>query len=241
MKPAPKPGVRTSIIPAWNTDLFRFLRRFRAQSRPTVLSSLDAYAHWASRYPPYAHNPLMQQEEAIMRRLLPDLYRKRVLDLACGTGRYGLIARERGAEQVFGCDNSPHMLAANPLTALFLSSTEAIPLPDQSIDLLLCGLALGHLPELTPSMREIGRVLQAGGLALISDFHPAMFASGGQRTFHDASGSVRAVEHYPHPRKDYQTAAEAARLIVETVEEAAVPGAPNTAPAVIVYAMRKPA
>ena len=205
-----------------------------------TLSSLDAYARWASHYPPRAHNPLMQREEAMMRRYIPDLRGKTVLDLACGTGRYALITREQGAAWALGCDNSPQMLAANPLTTLALADTAAIPLPSQSVDLVLCGLALGHLPQLRPTLREIGRVLKPGALALISDFHPAMARSGGQRTFRDTTGELLAVEHYLHEAVEYREIAQELRLIVAAVDESTVSGAPSAQPAVVVYCLRKP-
>src|SRR5690606_17468130 len=114
----------------------------------------DAYARWAAAYPPHAHNALMAAEEAAMRGLLPALAGRVVLDLACGTGRYGLLAQESGASRVLGLDNSSAMLRANPLPLRALATTEAIPLASASVDVILCGLALGHLPRLTPSIAE---------------------------------------------------------------------------------------
>ena len=61
-----------------------------------TLSSLDAYAQWASTYPPHAHNVLMEAEQAAMTSLFPPMSGKIVLDLACGTGRYGLLAQNAG-------------------------------------------------------------------------------------------------------------------------------------------------
>jgi malonyl-CoA O-methyltransferase len=71
-----------------------------------------AYALWADDYPPYAHNPLMQAEERAMSKLLPqDLRSLRVLDAGCGSGRYLIHARRRGARQIVGVDLSAEMLA----------------------------------------------------------------------------------------------------------------------------------
>ncbi|MFN8562002.1 MAG: class I SAM-dependent methyltransferase [Anaerolineae bacterium] len=80
-------------------------------------------------------------------------------------------------------DNSPAMLAANRLRDRVQATTEAIPLTSGSVDTVLCGLALGHLPRLQPTMDEIARVLKPGGAALVSDVHPSVALSGGQRTF----------------------------------------------------------
>src|SRR5262249_38697865 len=97
----------------------------------------------------------MEAEEAAMKSLFPTLAGQVVLDLACGTGRYGLLARDSGAGLVIGLDNSPAMLHANSLPYRALATTEAVPLADHSIDVILCGLALGHLSRLVPSLAEI--------------------------------------------------------------------------------------
>jgi len=216
--------------------LRRILTRWR-RSRPT-LSNCEAYARWAASYPPYAHNALMRSEESLMRRHFPDFRGCVVLDLACGTGRYGLIAVEQGAARVIGCDTSPDMLTANPLPHRVLASSEAIPLPSGSIEIVLCGLALGHLPDPRPSLDEINRVLKPGGTALISDFHPALYQQGGRRSFQGSDGRSYHVEHYPHAPEAVRQAASLAGLQVIAVEEASVPGAPSPEPAVIIYQLR---
>jgi malonyl-CoA O-methyltransferase len=197
----------------------RILRRITVSQPPETLSSLAAYDKWAASYPPRAHNALMQAEEAAMKSLMPTLRGQVVLDLACGTGRYGLLALEQGAGAVVGLDNSASMLRANPLANRALSSTEAISLASGSVDVVLCGLALGHLPRLAPSMAEIGRVLKMGGCALVSDFHPFIFLNGQQRTFTAPDGTQYAVEHYAHLYADYHRAAGEAGLTIEQVVE----------------------
>ncbi|MBK9749639.1 MAG: class I SAM-dependent methyltransferase [Chloroflexi bacterium] len=126
------------------------LRGWLRGKQPT-LPSTAAYALWAANYPPHAHNPLMELEQRAVSALLPPL-----TALWCsiwrGTGRYGLLAQERGAGQIISLDNSPAMLERNPLTGRVCATSEALPLPTQSVDVLLCGLALGHLPGVTLSI-----------------------------------------------------------------------------------------
>lgn len=175
----------------------------RLFSRPLqTLASVDAYALWAQSYPAEAHNPLMALEQESMLALMPDLSGKTVLDLACGTGRYGKIALERGAKSVLGFDNSHAMLKAAVIPQIALSTTEAIPLASNSIDTILCGLALGHLPEIESSTSEISRILKTGGSVLISDFHPYQYLNGARRSF-NSNGTTYAVEHYVHHLSDY--------------------------------------
>lgn len=223
--------------------MLKHLRRLRPPRPAKTLSSLDAYSRWAASYPPRAHNALMKAEEAAMLSLLPALEGQTVLDLACGTGRYGRLALERGAARVIGLDNSAAMLRATRGLSPLLSPTywaeatcEAIPLAGAAVDVILCGLALGHLPRLTPSLREMGRVLRPGGAALVSDFHPFLALNGGQRTFTAPDGATYAVEHYPHLYADVHQAAGEAGLRIEHVVE---PRLDNHVPVAIVYRFRK--
>lgn len=216
------------------------LRHMLLATHVRTLPSVEAYARWASSYPPHAHNPFMQAEEHAMTSVMPDLSGRSVLDLACGTGRYGLYAAQNGARRVIGVDNSAAMLAANPQTRLALATSEAIPLPAHSVDVVLCGLALGHLPQLAPSLSEISRVLKSGGLALVSDFHPFAVFNGGQRTFTTGDGEIFAVEHYAHLYRDYHRAARKAHLLIEDIVEEGTPALESPAPVVIVYVLKKP-
>lgn len=213
------------------------LRRLRALLRrpPRTLNSLDAYALWAASYPPQAHNALMQAEQQAMLELLPPLAGRVVLDLACGTGRYGRLAQERGAAAVIGIDNSLPMLAGNRLPGRVQATTEAIPLRAGVVDVVLCGLAVGHLPALTEVLGEIGRVLLPGGIALISDVHPFVALNGAQRTFAAPDGRVYAVEHYAHLYGDMQQAATRAGLRIDAVREPAL----ERVPVAIVYLLRR--
>ncbi len=208
------------------------LRRFARRLLPQTLNSVDAYALWAERYPAQAHNALMQAEQAAMLALLPNLSGRVVLDLACGTGRYGLIAQAAGARRVLGLDNSAAMLQRAEFAPLVLATTERIPLASASVDVILCGLALGHLPQLTLTMQEIGRVLRPGGSALISDFHPFLALNGAQRTFQAQDGQTYAVEHYPHLYADYHQTSSDADLRIEAVREPVLDA--GTSPVVLV-------
>ena len=103
---------------------------------------------------------------------------------------------------------------------------EAIPLPDASVDVVICGLALGHLPEIEESMCEIGRVLKSGGIALISDFHPYQYLNGARRTFRGSDGRVYEVEHYVHLVSDYHHVGMQAGLNITGILEPAYEGMP---------------
>lgn len=223
-----------------STPMLDRLRRLLPSVSVRTLSSIEAYAQWAPSYPPHAHNVLMELEESAMRQMMPMLAGQTVLDLACGTGRYGLLAQEQGAKQVIGLDNSHAMLLANPQKHIAVATTETLPLATNSLDVILCGLALGHLTRLQPSMSEISRVLRPGGTALVSDFHPFVFLNGGQRTFTGQDGLTYAVEHYPHLYMDYhRTAREAGLHIVDVTECTMNTASSGELPIVIVFRFEK--
>jgi len=185
-----------------------------------TLPSRAAYALWAAHYPPTAHNALMKLEQAAMLDLLPDPPGKTVLDLACGSGRYALILRGRGAKTVIGLDNSPDMLHHAAVNCA-LAEMDTIPLASGSVDLIVCGLAVGHLPteRMQRTFAECARILRPDGILLFSDFHPFAYLSGGRRIFTDTQGKQYAVEHHPHLISEYFSAMSTVGLHVDAIRE----------------------
>jgi len=219
------------------------IQRLRQRLRPTTtLSSVEAYALWAETYPPCAHNPLMVAEgDAIQAMLDGVIIRDQVtLDLASGTGRYGIMLQDMGAQRVIALDNSAQMLSANPLPVRALATFEALPLATESIDIIICGMALGHLPRLGQALQEIARVLTPMGMAFISDFHPILHFSGAKRTF-QAQGTTYAVEHYAHLYADYHTEGRRVGLTIEDVREPSIPSHTFAAPVALVLKFQKTA
>jgi malonyl-CoA O-methyltransferase len=211
---------------------------------PPTLDPASAYALWAEQYPPHAHNPLMLTEErALLALLPPDLAAARVLDAGCGSGRYLIQARRRGARQLVGVDLSAEMLAraqaelrsenekvSKAISAsdrsqlsicnfqLVQASLDAIPLRDAWADITICGLTLGHLGDLRAPLAELRRVTRPGGTLLCSDFHPIGRELGWRREF-NAAGRRYAVRHTWHSLDDWRRiAAEQNLEIVEVLE-----------------------
>jgi ubiquinone/menaquinone biosynthesis C-methylase UbiE len=97
---------------------------------------------------------------------------ERVLDVACGTGAVARLAAERvgltGA--VAGLDLNPGMLAvAQAVTPPSLpiewheANAEAMPLPAEAFDVVLCQMGLQFVPDKPAALREMRRVLAPGG------------------------------------------------------------------------------
>jgi len=96
--------------------------------------------------------------------------RHRVLDVGCGTGRYGTLIQQRLGLPVVGIDLSAGMLAqsrakVDETTDLRLVQGDAQHLPflDGSFDAAVLILVVHHIVDLSRMARELHRVLSPGG------------------------------------------------------------------------------
>jgi ubiquinone/menaquinone biosynthesis C-methylase UbiE len=185
-------------------------------------ATLELYDRWAESYPPVPHNPLMRAEQDAMRRLWPAASGRRVLDLACGSGRYARLLAAEGAAMVLALDQSWQMLRQVHGATAVRGNMSSLPFTSGSFDAVICGLAVGHAPDLEGWMREVARVLTPGGVLLYSDFHPQAVAAGHARTFRDSQGGTHSVPHHRHVVAAHQCAAEAVGLEIEAMEEVRV-------------------
>ena len=194
----------------------------RDQAEPGRVERLDpqsAYGLWASAYPPRPHNPLMEVEHETVLALLPDVRGLTVLDAGCGSGRYLRELGARGARAI-GMDLSRAMLARarETTTRITRADLRALPFDAMSIDLVVCGLALGDLAELELALTEIARVLRPGGRVIYSVVHPAGEAAGWSRTF-ESGGKQWAIDGFWHSLDRHRQACAAAGLAIEEWRE----------------------
>jgi malonyl-CoA O-methyltransferase len=182
-------------------------------------STLAAYEHWAPIYPPVAHNPLMRAEQHSMLQVWPNLEGRRVLDLACGSGRYSHLLRQANAAQVVALDFSPAMLEQVAGADRVRASMMQLPLRSAAFDAVVSGLAVGHATDLHHWMFEVARVLRPEGNLVYSDFHSEAIRAGMTRSFKDAADVTWTVPHQVYDLACQQDAMAAAGLTVETVRE----------------------
>jgi SAM-dependent methyltransferase len=153
------------------------------------------------------------------------------LDAACGNGRFAEFLARRG-HQVIGVDSSPDMLAHArrrvPDGEFLLAALDQLPLADNSVDVIVCALALVHVPRLQPALAEFARVLRAGGDLVISDVHHQLVTRGSVIKAVGPAGEPFIAATYRHRLGDYLRAALSLGFHVRRCEEpgAARPGAP---------------
>jgi ubiquinone/menaquinone biosynthesis methyltransferase len=100
----------------------------------------------------------------------------RVLDLACGTGDI-VFAAMPPARAGVGLDVTHRMLQLakqrpdNPGTMLVTGDMVALPFRDGDFTVVTTGYGLRNVPDLERALREIHRVLAAGGRVLSLDFN----------------------------------------------------------------------
>lgn len=186
---------------------------------PMTISVIDGYALWAESYTAEAHNPLMEIEEMAVKSLLPEIQGKKCLDLACGSGRYLKWLKQKGARLVVGADLSIEMLKAAKSDSVVQSSFFPLPFADDTFDLIVCGLAVGHSPKLEQILCEATRVLRPQGILIYSDFHPFASLFGWQRTFSTNNNETYSLEHYTHLYQEHFNSCAKAGLIIEAVQE----------------------
>lgn len=145
-------------------------RRVRAQFGRTA----DAYVE----SPSHAQGADLEQLVALAEALHPGaMADKTVLDVATSGGHTALAFAGAGA-QVTATDLTPEMLRAaeafvraegQESVRFVAAPAEQLPFAASSFDLVSCRIAAHHFADPEQFVREVGRVLRAGGLLLLVD------------------------------------------------------------------------
>jgi SAM-dependent methyltransferase len=182
------------------------------------VNARDGYARWASYYD-IEKNPLIAVEGPIVDAFLAGLPLTTALDVGAGTGRHALKLARRGVK-VTAFDQSPEMMAVAqrtvreeklPVEFCFGSIEGGLPFRPQSFDLVICALALCHVPNLIWATRQFFSLLRQGGYLVITDFHPDSVAYG-WRTHVRRPEGLWFLPNVSHTRAEYVDAVEKAGL-----------------------------
>lgn len=209
--------------------------------------AFEGYAEWAASYDKPG-NPIVAAEQPVVQRLLDQRPVGTALDAACGTGRHTAYLDALGHE-VIGIDATPEMLEVArekvPTARFETADLTSIPLPDGSVDLAVCALALTHFPDLELPVKELARVVRPGGSIIISDAHPFVVMLGGHSGYSVSETERVFVRNFTHQASMYIRAFRESRLRVQQCiephwgdEETAMPGFASQMPDVAAAAIR---
>lgn len=121
-------------------------------------------------------------------QMLPIKKTDNILDLGAGTGYLAITAAKMVDGLVYALDMNPKMLDIIESKAqdenitniqLVKGSIDDIPLPDNSIDIVLASLVLHEVSPLSKTLEQIKRVLKEGGYFLCVEFEKTESALDG--------------------------------------------------------------
>lgn len=188
------------------------------------LEAVTGYRLWSATYD--RPNSAFDLDEPVVKEIVEALPAGVAVDAACGTGRWAEFLAGRG-HRVIGVDSSPEMLARArtrvPQAEFVLGDLHRLPAGDAEADLVVCALALTHVPALGPVMTEFARVLRPGGHLVIADIHPERVALGSVPSVRGADGRPGRLSAHRHLIGDYLRAALAVGLQVRRCEEPLLP------------------
>ncbi len=129
------------------------------------------FGNQAENYTKY-RQPYIEELYTLLFSLIPD-DSKKVLDVACGTGK-STQPLVRGNFEVFGCDHDPLMIEEAKKQAAYknlnidycVADVEHLPFKNETFDMVTVGTAF-HWFVNEKSITEIKRVLKDGGLLFI--------------------------------------------------------------------------
>jgi SAM-dependent methyltransferase len=117
---------------------------------------------------------------------------RRILDAGCGNGRYTrfLLRAAEPDALITAFDLSQRMLKRarrrlhSPRVTHVAADLTRLPYPNAFFDAIVCGWVLEHLPDPSPGLRELARVLQPGGKLLLLVTEDTLTGSMCSRMWH---------------------------------------------------------
>ncbi|MFO0724248.1 MAG: methyltransferase domain-containing protein [Myxococcota bacterium] len=152
----------------------------------------------------------------------------RILDVACGTGRYlSQLSRAIPRARLFGLDLSPHYikeaqrnLAQVPELSLVVDNAEHMPFADESFDAVSSVFLFHELPRSARRAvaSEIARVLRPGGVLSLCDSAQLVDSPELEPAFETFAAVYHEPYYLDYVRQDLAPTLEAAGLEITSVE-----------------------
>lgn len=154
------------------------------------METLDIQANWeklADGYEQFSdedsYSALIEWDS--IKKILPALKGRSILDLGCGNGSFSFLLEKYGPKSITGMDISEKMIQkalANGKSlnskAKFLQNDiqNLFDIPDCSIDFVLSSTVLHYVKDPATVIKQIYRVLKPGGTCILSIIHPVYSA-----------------------------------------------------------------
>ena len=126
-----------------------------------------------------------------LKKILPDLKNKTLLDLGCGFGWHCKYAHDKGAKNIVGIDISYNMLKeAQKINNADNIKYECKPIENidyekESFDIVLSSLAIHYIKSFNDLINNVYNVLKTGGYFIFSVEHPIFTAEGNEEWITD--------------------------------------------------------
>jgi ubiquinone/menaquinone biosynthesis C-methylase UbiE len=180
--------------------------------------------------------------DSVLAELIGEVAGQEVLSLACGQGQDARLLAHIGAV-VTGVDVSEEMLrhareheAAEPRGVRYVEgdARDLAELGSASFDGVVCHMALMDIPDLTPTIKSVARVLRDDGWFVFSIVHPCYHAHveiAGDYLLDHRYAKLRPPDWLPphayhRPLAAYANELADAGLRIERVVEEHTPGRP---------------
>lgn len=135
-----------------------------------------------------------------LKKMLPNFFGKRLLDLGCGYGWHCIYAIENGATSAVGVDISYKMLEVakdktnSDAVEYICMAIEDIDFPLESFNIVLSSLAFHYIENFQSVASKVYQILKPQGNFIFSVEHPIFTAYGTQDWAYDVKGNIM---HFP--------------------------------------------
>ncbi|MBU2522925.1 MAG: methyltransferase domain-containing protein [Nanoarchaeota archaeon] len=187
-----------------------------------IRKTQKAYDAWALKYDQDVNPHLILEHEDVL-KLVDAKKDEKILDAACGTGRYTEDFFRKKAK-IIGIDFSIKMIEVarkknTKIDYRVADLTKKLPFPNNYFDKINCGQALKHIKNLKFTLREFHRVLKKNGKLIFSVTHPDMDWTD-YNTRSDVSLDLRAKSDiFQHKFCDYFEAFEYAGFKINVIKQ----------------------